>query len=149
MQSRVTCTSIRFSKKVTVVTDPRTAADMRCFNCATPYGGVHPAHARLVADGVVAPCEAEAAAPDSEALRSVLALIADLRSEQMERADGERQLDAALADLRRTRAALRRLLDERDRLEAALREARLELTQDVDPDAIIVAIDAALSRSHD
>jgi DNA-directed RNA polymerase subunit N (RpoN/RPB10) len=46
---------------------PRT----ECFNCGTPYGGVHPSHKRLVRDGVIEPCiEREAAG--TEALRAAL-----------------------------------------------------------------------------
>jgi hypothetical protein len=44
---------------------PRT----NCFNCGTPYGGVHPSHKRLVRDGVIEPCIEREAAGSTDALR--------------------------------------------------------------------------------
>jgi hypothetical protein len=50
------------------MTDPTAPVTPRtnCFNCGTPYGGVHPSHKRLVRDGVIEPCiEREAGSTDA------------------------------------------------------------------------------------
>jgi hypothetical protein len=60
---------------MTAPVTPRT----NCFNCGTPYGGVHPSHKRLVRDGVIEPC-IEREAGSTDALRAALErgyLIAD------------------------------------------------------------------------